>query len=242
MNSYEDKILQEIAAWQKEMTRKPNLANRFTKNIQTRIHNALPPKATVLITAAIKNMVRAVLLGSEIITDPPRQGLSLEQRDTIAQERVIFYKRTATLEGAGTGAGGILLGLADFPLLLSIKMRFLFDVAGVYGYDVRDLQERMYILHLFQLAFSSRQKRTIVYQKIMDWEEYSANNPQTIEGIDWQLFQQEYRDYLDIAKLLQYIPVIGAVFGAYANYKLLNELGRTAMNAYRLRYLKNKRV
>jgi len=43
-------------------------------------------------------------------------------------------------------------------------------------------------------------------------------------------FQQEYRDYLDLAKLLQFIPIIGAAFGAYANYKLLDELGETAMN------------
>ena len=42
----------------------------------------------------------------------------------------------------------------------------------------------------------------------------------------------------DLAKLLQFIPVIGAVFGAYANYKLLGELGETAVNAYRLRIIK----
>ncbi len=28
------------------------------------------------------------------------------------------------IEGAGTGAGGIFLGLSDFPLLLGIKVKF----------------------------------------------------------------------------------------------------------------------
>ena len=32
--------------------------------------------------------------------------------------------KIAAAEGAGTGAGGILLGLADFPLLLGIKIKF----------------------------------------------------------------------------------------------------------------------
>jgi hypothetical protein len=40
-------------------------------------------------------------------------------------EKLNFYKKAAAASGAGTGAGGILLGLADFPLLLSLKMKFL---------------------------------------------------------------------------------------------------------------------
>ena len=54
---------------------------------------------------------------------------------------------------AGTGAGGILLGLADFPLLLGIKIKFLFDAATLYGFDTSDKEERLFILHVFQLAF-----------------------------------------------------------------------------------------
>jgi hypothetical protein len=42
-------------------------------------------------------------------------------------------------------------------------------------------------------------------------------------------------DYIDLAKMLQLVPVIGAVVGAYANYKLLDRLGETAVNCYRLR-------
>lgn len=35
-----------------------------------------------------------------------------------------------------------------------------------------------------------------------------------------------------------FIPEIRAVVGAYANYKLMEKLGNTAMNAYRLRIFK----
>ncbi len=69
------------------------------------------------------------------------------------------YKKIAAAEGAGTGAGGILLGLADFPLLLGIKIKFLFDAATLYGFDTSDKEERLFILHVFQLAFSSDDHR-----------------------------------------------------------------------------------
>jgi len=58
-----------------------------------------------------------------------------------------------------------------------------------------------------------------------------------LDLIDWQSFQQEYRDTIDLAKLLQFLPGFGAVVGAVANYRFLDELGRTAMNAYRMRLL-----
>jgi EcsC protein family len=38
--------------------------------------------------------------------------------------------------------------------------------------------------------------------------------------------------------MLQLVPGIGAAVGAYANYNLLDHLGETAKNAYRLRILK----
>ena len=45
---------------------------------------------------------------------------------------------------------------------------------------------------------------------------------------------------LDLAKLAQIIPIIGAGVGAVANYKLISHLGKTVMNCYRLRYFAEK--
>jgi hypothetical protein len=58
------------------------------------------------------------------------------------------------------------------------------------------------------------------------------------EQPDWRKFQQEYRDYIDLAKLLQLVPGIGAVVGAYVNHTLTNKLGDTALQAYRMREFK----
>jgi hypothetical protein len=55
--------------------------------------------------------------------------------------------------------------------------------------------------------------------------------------MDWRVFQQEYRDYIDFVKMFQLLPCVGAVVGAYANYNLLDHLGEVAKNCYRIRIL-----
>lgn len=150
------------------------------------------------------------------------------------EEKISTYRKTAAVEGAGTGAGGILLGIADFPLLLSIKMKFLFESASIYGFDTKDYEERLFLLHVFQLAFSSDDKRKETLKLIEEWDD----RKETLADMDWKVFQQEYRDYIDFVKMLQLVPGIGAAVGAYANYNLLDHLGETAKNAYRMRILK----
>ena len=89
--------------------------------------------------------------------------------------RIRAYRNTAALEGGVTGAGGFLLGLADFPLLLGIKLKLLFDIAALYGHDVRSFPERLYLLHIFQLAFSSQHTRRETYHQLAAWPETAAN-------------------------------------------------------------------
>jgi len=103
---------------------------------------------------------------------------------------------------------------------------------------VKNYKERVYLLHIFELAFSSHEHRRQVYFKITDWEERSKELPDDINQFDWRSLQQEYRDYLDIAKIAQLVPVIGAPVGIVVNYRLVKKLGNTAMNAYRMRFLK----
>lgn len=238
MNLYEQKALSELKEWQRKVSQKPSIIDKMTKGIQRKTNSLIPDKVHNIMTEAIKNMSKAVLWGSGFITGTPVIKGSLEEREKYVTDKLNFYKKTAALEGAGTGAGGFLLGLADFPLLLSIKMKFLFDIASLYGYDVRDYRERLYILYIFQLAFSSKQRQVEIYNQMLNWDNYVHSLPMDVNDFDWRTFQQEYRDYIDLAKMLQLVPGIGAVVGAYANYKLLDKLGETAVNAYRMRRFK----
>jgi hypothetical protein len=235
MTQYDIKAGNELRKWQKQMQRKPSLINRLSKRMQTKLNSLIPEKVHVAITTTIKQMVKVVLFGSKITADAPRIQGSLEVREAVVEEKIKFYRKAAAIEGGVTGAGGILMGLADFPLLLGIKLKMLFDIASVYGFDVRDYKERLYLLYIFQLAFSSQEQRRKVYSQIENWNKEQL--PEDINEFDWRIFQQEYRDYIDIAKMAQLIPVIGAPVGVVVNYQLIKKLGNTAMNAYRMRWM-----
>jgi hypothetical protein len=234
MNEYELKVIDEIADWKRKITRRTGMIKRLSKKAQGKINHLIPTKVHLVLTGSIKAMVKATLFGSQLMTRKSQERrLSLEERDKLVRKKIVAYQRTAIVEGAGTGAGGILIGLADFPLLLTIKMKFLFDVAYIYGFNTSEYEERLFILHVFQLAFSSGEIRRKTLSEIENWD----IRKQHLVEMDWHKFQEEYRDYIDFAKMFQLVPGIGAVVGAFANNNLIRHLGLTAMNAYRLRIL-----
>ena len=237
-HDYEDRVSTELKTWQKKMLRRPSLLNNLSKKIQTKINTWIPEKIHNAITIAIKQMIRGVLFGARHTAFKIVLNASLKEREDEVQKKIDTWRKTAAVEGGITGAGGILLGLADFPILIGIKIKLLFDIAALYGFDVHDYKERVYILHIFELAFSSDVHRKNVYLKMIDWDAKRDSLPADINQFDWRNFQQEYRDYIDLAKMAQLIPVIGAPVGVIVNNRLIKKLGLTAMNAYRMRLIK----
>lgn len=237
MKNEQEAVKISLLRWKNTLRQPPGMMERASKGIQTKINSLWPEKYHELMTEAMKHMTKAVLTGSEYTVQTPRINLSLKQRDALAREITKKYKTVAMVEGAGTGAGGIMLGLADFPLLLSIKIKLLYEIAAIYGFNVKDYKERIYILSIFELAFSSQAHVNEVFRKIENWDEYKHTVSEEQLEIDWRAFQQEYRDYLDLAKLMQMLPFIGAPVGAYVNSKLIKKLSYTAMQAYRMRWI-----
>ena len=233
---------QELELWRSKMRKSPSFWNKTTKKVQKRINKIIPEKVHRAITKAIKEITKAVLFGSGFTTRKARTINSLEETESKVKERINFYSSSAAVEGAATGFGGFLLSLADFPLWLTLKMKMLFEIASRYGYDTKDYRERVYILHIFQLTFSSQERRNEVFERMETWDLIKDELPESINEFDWRTFQLEYRDYIDLAKLLQLIPGVGAIAGAFVNHNLTNKLGKTAMNAYRMRHERLKKV
>ena len=236
-NGYEVLAYASLISWQQQMQRKPGLINRLSKKVQVKINSWIPEKLHQAITITIKQLIRGVIFGAKYTTLAPILNTSLEIRETAILQKINTYRYTAAVDGGITGAGGILLGLADFPILLTIKLKLLYDIAAGYGFDVTDFKERVYLLHIFELAFSSEEHRNLVYTKITNWETQRNSLPDDIHQFDWRSLQQEYRDYIDLAKMAQLVPIIGAPVGVWVNHRLIKKLGITAMNAYRMRLL-----
>jgi len=232
MITYEEKVIKEVEQWKATFMKDSSMMTRFSKKVQTKVQQLIPAKVQKVLTETIRMMVQTISAGSNFIKPKLKEThWSLQRRDDEVRKKMDEYKKIAAAEGAGTGAGGILLGLADFPLLLGIKIKFLFDAATMYGFDTSNKEERLFILHVFQLAFSSDDHRKEIWKVIETWDTEEENH------MDWEKFQTEYRDYIDLAKMLQLVPIIGAPVGAYANYQLLQRLGEVTMNCYRMRLL-----
>lgn len=233
MGKYEEMIKRDLYIWKKKILKPANIMQRSTKNLQDKINQKYPKRVNDMLTVTVKGIVKTTIIGMDYIPkELPQVGLSLQQRDELAKELLVKYKKIAAAEGAGTGVGGIFLGMVDFPALIAIKMKFLFELAHIYGYDTNNKSERVFLLYVFQLAFSSQEKRSKLLEIIEDWETESIDL-----DVDWEQLQREYRDSLDFRKLLQIIPGFGAVVGFLANYSLIEDLGLVAINCYRMRIL-----
>lgn len=241
MEAYEKTIQYELEFWQMDLMKSPSMWDKVTTKVQGKINSYIPTKVHKAITVTIKQMVKAVLFGSKHTTSAtPDLQISFLHREALVKSKIESYSKTGAAEGGITGAGGFLMSMADFPILIAIKIKMLFEIASLYGFDVKDYRERLYILHIFQLAFSSKTGTQRVFQEMQNWDQKLIVLPESADQFDWQTFQQEYRDYIDLAKMAQLLPVVGAAVGAIANYKLIQKLGKTAMMAYRMRALRKR--
>lgn len=232
--AYEAVALAELAAWQAKMAKGPSPLGRASKALQTRVNRLIPQRVHAAVTTVVEKMTRVILAGSDLTTAKPLSDASLSAREAAVRTRIGAYRAAAAAEGGVAGAGGFALALAEFPTLIATKIKLLFEIAALYGHDGAKLGERLYILSIFQLAFSSAEHRQQVLDGMADWA--GKTHPASLDAVDWRAFQQEYRDYIDLAKMAQMIPLIGAPVGAVVNYRLLDKLGETAIEAYRMRW------
>jgi hypothetical protein len=182
MITYNEQAKLELEKWKRQMERSPSFAGMLSRRLQTKINSAIPEKVHRAITGAIRQMTRGFLLGAELTTPTPVAGGDLEERELKVRDRIKFYRNAATAEGAITGAGGILLGLADFPIWLALKLKLLCEIAALYGKDVSKLRERIFILYIFELTFSSQAHRNQVFQIINNWKGREKEIPDDINA------------------------------------------------------------
>lgn len=233
--AYEDWARAEVAHWRARLLKPASPLDRAAGGLQARVNRLIPEQVHATVTTVIEGLTRTILTGADLTTAAPLTGVSLAERDRRAAVAIDGYRKTAAVEGGVTGAGGFWMALADFPALLVIKMKLLFDLSAIYGHEADRFEERLFILQIFQLAFSGATHRAAVLDGLERWD--SRDHPTDFETFDWRGFQQAYRDYIDLAKMAQMIPIVGAPIGAIVNWRLLERLGETAINGYRLRAL-----
>jgi hypothetical protein len=238
---YEAQARAELAAWLVVQRKGPSALTQAAWALQGRLNRLVPEKLQAAVALVVEKLTRGIVVGADITTPKRLAKGPLSVREAEVERRVAAYRGAAAAGGGVAGAGGFMLALAEFPTLLATKIKLLFDIAALYGHDVRVLDERLYILAIFQLAFSGADHRRDVLAAMDAWDARATGRPQSLDAVDWRRLQQEYRDYIDLAKMAQMIPVIGAPVGAVVNFHLLDKLGHTAVQAYRMRWFADDR-
>ena len=231
----EKAVRAELDAWRARALRPPGLWDRATRGTQDRINRVIPERVHAVVTSGVEAMTRGILFGSDLMKTKPVADGSLAAREARARAAIRLFRNTAGVEGGVAGAGGFVLAAADFPALMAIKVRLLGDVVAAYGWGGGSERERLFVLHIFHLAFASARRRPEALANLEGWMA-GADQPEAITEYDWRTFQIEYRDHIDLAKLAQLIPVVGAPIGAVVNWRLVDRLGETAMMACRMRW------
>ena len=228
-------IRAEMKVWRDRVLKRPGLWDKATRGTQDRINRIIPERVHAIITSGVEAMTKGILFGSDLIQPRRTAEGSLAAREQRARAAIRAYRNTASVEGGVAGAGGFVLAAADFPALMAIKVRMLGDVVAAYGWGGGSVRERLFVLHIFHLAFASARRRP---EALADLEKWIAgvDQPEILTEYDWRTFQIEYRDYIDLAKMAQLIPLVGAPIGAVVNWRLVERLGETAVMACRMRW------
>lgn len=161
----------------------------------------------------------------------------IELSEQLQQERVKF----ATLQGASTGVGGIFTLAIDIPLILGTALKTLQEIAIIHGYNPNDKMERIFIIKCLQFASSDIVGKQAILQDISSMHDSEHTSDTMIAQLQgWQEVFSTYRDQFGWKKLFQMIPIVGIVFGAYANKGMIQDIAETGSMLYRKRRIYEK--
>lgn len=247
MIPYENKVKIELRLWEESIQVETGIFEGLSRRLQKKIDALIPEAFHSTLSKAMEMAVNSVLKGINLIPVDEKKisvakDMNLIDIDKEVDRIIDLYKKIGAVSGAGTGAGGLAAMSLDYPALITVKLKMLQEIAQAFGYNIKEEKERLFLLKVFLLAFSGDVSRKTVFKEIKEWgtiKEKEISN--TYEEImDWREFYSEYKESIEFKKMLQIVPGIGAIVGAWANYDLVQELGNTARNAYRLRYFNLK--
>ncbi len=161
--------------------------------------------------------------------------------DHYSKQTKLINSSFSVVEGSVLGILGI--GIPDIPLLLSVLVKTIYEIALSYGYCYEREEEKAYLLLLINAAISRGELQKDLDQKLELLSDKLDRNIESVVDIDSQMKEtsKALSDSLLTAKFIQGIPIVGVVGGA-VNYSIVNRVARYARLKYKKRYLLKKLV
>lgn len=164
---------------------------------------------------------------------------SIKTMDKSQKKSRFFNKSIATLEGAGMGLLG--MGLPDIPVLISIILKTVYEIALSYGFEYESEEEKIYILNIISAAVTKDKIQGMYNEKVDNIGCSIDSKCRLKEDLDEEMKETSHNLFegMVTAKFIQGLPIIGIV-GSITNYKVVNKIGKYASLKYKKRYLNKK--
>lgn len=172
----------------------------------------------------------------------------LEKLDPLA--RSFFTQNTvlAAVEGGGAGLGGAVFIAADIPLLFTLNLRLIQQIAGSYGFPMRDPSYRFLVLTIYNAAAAGTREAkndamreiSVAAASLASGGSYRGRQPSGTLRDQSRNLPREIAKNIVGRKLGQTIPIAGAAVGAGVNYWFTVQTAQTAYMLCRSLYLEHK--
>jgi len=241
LTPYESEQVQRIAAWK---SRPPNafaeLFKRITLPGASVVEKVLPDS---LVRIAIEKSYDASQMlagqadiklqaGVRDLRDLLRKPL--EDCDGLADQVSAGSQAWATIQGAATGAGGVLTTLIDIPLLFVLSLRTILKIGHCYGYPLEGTREERFVLGLLIAAMAgtleTKHKRLDQLKELEDL---------LIVETQEEIVSEEALSLLFQFEIFEEVPGIGAISGALLNLAFICRVDRTARRVFQERWLRD---
>jgi hypothetical protein len=161
------------------------------------------------------------------------QSRSLEECDRLAESVGRAACALSTVQGAVTGAGGIISTALDVPLNFALAMRTILRIGHCYGYLLDCTEDRAYTLQILIIGVSgSRETRLERLDNLHELEEMA------IEEAQEDIVVEELASFLFQLEELEAIPGLGTASGAVLNYIFMRRVELAARRVFQERRLR----
>lgn len=165
----------------------------------------------------------------------------INRLDRHSKQTQLVNSSLSVAEGSILGILGI--GLPDIPLLLSVLVKTIYEIALSYGYSYNKEEEKAYLLLLINTAIAKGEHQKDLNEKLEQLSDKLDHNIEAVVEID--ILMKETSNALSeallTAKFIQGIPIVG-VIGGVVNYSIVNRVAKFARLKYKKRYLIKKLV
>jgi hypothetical protein len=239
LTDYERAQVEKIAAWKAEF---PNpfgeLFRRVAQPVADVIEYIVPDRLALgAIEAAYKAADRAATkedleVSAGVQDSSELRHKSLELCDELSRTVGTAAQSLATIEGALTGAGGIVTALLDAPLLFTLCLSTIIKTGRCYGYLLDKPTDQAWVLGALGVALSSTKEKRITRMARLREIEHLL-----LEETQESIIIEESASLLTQIEIFEDIPVFGAATGALLNLSVAHRTDVTARHLFQERWL-----